>query len=255
MALCLAVSLTEKHGFNAVDQMHRYLDWAHNGYMNSRGPYPPTDIGGTTRRALAKYGAKSLSPYCGSTEPNRAGNGSIMRLAPIPLFFAKNARQAIEKAAESSLLTHATPSCVDGCRYMAGIIVGALQGKPKEVLLAKHYCPVPGLWESEKLDPEIDAIANGSFKVKEPPAIVGEGHVVKTLEAALWAFYKTANFEDGCIQAVNIGNDTDTVGAVYGQIAGAYYGEQGIPSRWLSKLHKRDLISGLAEKLYTAAQG
>ena len=76
---------------------------------------------------------------------------------------------------------------------------------------------------------EIAEVASGSFKVKNPPEIRGTGYVVRSLEAALWAFARSSSFEEGCLLAVNLGDDADTTGAVYGQIAGAYYGESGIP--------------------------
>ena len=96
---------------------------------------------------------------------------------------------------------------------------------------------------------EINEIAMGSFKHREPPEIKGTGYVVKSLEAALWAFYHSHSFREGCLLAVNLGDDADTTGAVYGQLAGAYYGEQGIPQSWLEQLAYRDLIGSLAEQL------
>ena len=245
----LAASLTEKKGFNADDQMHRYLEWLHKGYMNCKGPFPPTDSGGTVRAALARYGTTTFSPFCGSTDPNKAGNGSLMRLAPIPLYFAKNPAEAIQKSALSSLTTHGSPSCVDACRYFGGLIVGAIQGITKAELLKPLYSPVPNLWQTDPLCDEIYCIACGEYKSKDAAKITGEGHVVRTLEAALWCFDKTDNFKDGVLAAVNIGLDTDTTAAVFGQIAGAYYGESAIPSDWLAKLYKKDLLIGLAEAL------
>jgi ADP-ribosylglycohydrolase len=125
----------------------------------------------------------------------------------------------------------------------------------KEELLSERYCPIPGYWEDHPLVAEIDEIAAGSFKRKEPPAIKGSGYVVKSLEAALWAFYRTELFRDGCLMAVNLGDDSDTTGAVYGQIAGAFYGEDGIPDSWRSKLALRETIQTFAERLFVLSQG
>ena len=77
--------------------------------------------------------------------------------------------------------------------------------------------------------------------------------MVQSLEAALWAFHATDNFRDGCLKAVNLGDDADTTGAVYGQIAGAYYGESEIPKEWLTKLALRPTIEGLADRLHQLA--
>src|SRR5262249_45781170 len=112
-----------------------------------------------------------------------------------------------------------------------------------------YYCPVKGYWDENPLAPEIAEIAAGSFKRRNPPEIKGTGYVVQSLEAALWAFHRSESFREGLLLAVNLGDDADTTGAVYGQIAGAYYGEAGIPASWRSKLAKRELIESFAGKL------
>lgn len=250
MALCLAESLIEKQGFDPIDQLERYVRWYKTGYLSSTGTC--FDIGTTVHSALVRF-EKTREPYCGLTHPRSAGNGSIMRLAPIPLFYANHPLEAMTQAAESSRTTHGALTCVDACRLMAGIIVGAIQGVSKETLLSPHYCPIPGYWETHPLVSEIDEIARGSYRQKQPPAIRGTGYVVESLEAALWAFDQSDSFAAGCLLAVNLGDDADTTGAVYGQIAGAFYGVSGIPSRWLALLHEREMIEGLAVKLKEVA--
>jgi ADP-ribosyl-[dinitrogen reductase] hydrolase len=149
--------------------------------------------------------------------------------------------------------THGSRECVDACRYMGAIIVGALDGQSKNELLAESF------WRSldvaETLAPKIAEIANGSFRTNEPPKICGAGYVVKSLEAALWAFHKSEDFRHGALLAVNLGDDADTTGAVYGQIAGAHYGEDGIPLQWRAKLAMRDLIEQRANELYALSRG
>ena len=101
---------------------------------------------------------------------------------------------------------------------------------------------------------EIDPIAPGSFKDKDPPEIRGRTYVVDSLEAALWAFYSTDSFREGCLKAVNLGDDADTTGAVFGQPAGAHFGEIGIPASWRDVLHRSDLIGLYAEGLRRLAE-
>jgi len=249
MALCLAESLVESAGFDPHDQMERYLRWYETGYWSSTGKC--FDIGNTIYGALARYKVTG-NPIAGSTDPEVAGNGSIMRLAAIPLFYGNDPRKAIEMSGQSSLTTHGSVITVDACRYMGGLIIGALRGTRKHELLEKKYAPVPNLWEAEPLTDRIDEVASGSFKTREPPTIQGTGYVVKSLEAALWCLHKTDNFRDGALLAANLGDDADTTAAVYGQIAGAYYGEQGIPENWRSILVYSDQIGRLADKLYEA---
>lgn len=246
MALCLAASLVACQGFDPHDQIRRYVRWWQHGYMSSNGHC--FDIGVTVRSALQRY-QQTGDPYAGSADPSTAGNGSVMRLAPVVLAFAGAPAMAIERAADSSRTTHATPAAVDGCRYLAALLLGALYGEPKAALLAPRYSPIPGYWDQHPLHPAIDAVAGGSFKEKQPPEIRGTGYVAASLEAALWAFFHSQSFSDGCLLAVNLGDDADTTGAVYGQLAGAFYGEQGIPAPWRARLAQHDLIIQLAQQL------
>lgn len=251
MALCLADSLLERPTFDPIDQLERYVRWWRDGYLSSNGRC--FDIGGTVRSALATF-ERSRAPYCGSTLPNTAGNGSLMRLAPVPMRFAADPLAAIERSGESSRTTHGAPAAIDACRYFGGLIVGALHGVSKDELLSDRYAPVPRYWFAQPLHPAIDEIARGSFKHQQPPAIKGTGYVVHSLEAALWAFYRSASFEQGCLLAVNLGDDADTTGAIYGQLAGACYGAAAIPIGWRDKLAKRELIESFASRLFQLAQ-
>jgi ADP-ribosylglycohydrolase len=251
MALCLAASLIEQQGFNPVNQLQKYVRWWREGYLSSIDEC--FDIGNTTVGALLQF-EKTQEPYCGSTDPRSAGNGSLMRLAPVPLFYAKSPLEAIEKSGESSRTTHQAATAIDACRYFGALLVGAVKGVSKEELLSERYSPIPGYWEENPLVDKIDEIARGSFKHRQPPEIEGSGYVVKSLEAALWAFYHSRSFRDGCLLAVNLGNDADTTGAVYGQLAGAFYGEREIPESWRSQLIRSDLIESMADKLFAIAQ-
>ncbi len=251
MALCLAESLVEQQGFEPVDQLERYTRWYREGYLSSTGRC--FDIGNTVRAALHRF-EQTGEPYCGSTDPMSAGNGSIMRLAPVPLFYANNPQQAIDLSGESSRTTHGAAAAIDGCLYLGALIVGAIQGTPKEELLSERYSPVSGYWSQSPLVPEIDQVAVGSFKHRHPPQIKGSGYVVESLEAALWAFYHSHSFGEGCLLAANLGNDADTTAAVYGQLAGAFYGEGGIPALWRERLARRDLIGSLANQIFELAK-
>jgi ADP-ribosylglycohydrolase len=251
MALCLAESLIERQGFDADHQMKTYCRWWRDGRWSCKGYC--FDIGITTSGALRRYESTG-DPFSGSTDPHSAGNGSIMRLAPVPLAFATDPRDAIAKAADSSRTTHGALECVDACRFYAAMIVGALHGLGKEELLAPNYSPVPGLWDEAPLAPKIAEIAAGSYKHRDPPEIRGSGYVVASLEAALWAFHRTDDFRTGALMAVNLGDDSDTTGAVYGQIAGAFYGEGGIPVEWRAKVAMREQIEEMAGQLLHLAQ-
>jgi ADP-ribosyl-[dinitrogen reductase] hydrolase len=252
MALCLVESLVECQGFDPADQMQRYVRWWREGHLSSTGTC--FDIGNTISAALSQF-ERTGEAFAGSSDPRSAGNGSIMRLAPVPLFFAGDPEEAIRLAGESSRTTHGAREAIDACRYLGGLIVGALAGRSRKELQSECFCPVPGLWDRDPLAPKIAAIALGSFKCRNPPEIRGTGYVVDSLEAALWAFHHSTSFEEGALLAVNLGDDADTTGAIYGQLAGAYYGSEGIPDRWLEKLAYRSLIEQLADGLFTGRTG
>lgn len=246
MALCLAESLIQSSAFDAADQMDRYVRWWKEGHLSSNGRC--FDIGITIAGALRIYGENG-DAFAGSVDPYSAGNGSLMRLAPVPLFYAMNPERAIDMCRQSSQTTHGALTCLDACRYFGALIVGALDGASKEDLLATGFAPVPNVWERDSLRVEIEEIAQGSFKHKEPPEIIGSGYVVKSLEAALWAFNKSSTFEEGCLLAVNLGDDADTTGAIFGQMAGAYYGVDGIPKGWRDSVAHSDMILNFADEL------
>lgn len=247
MALCLAASLVEKEAFDPVDQLMRYSRWDSQGYMSSNGYC--FDVGRTVSHALRTFRLTGR-PDSGPVDTCSAGNGSLMRLAPVPMYYANDARSAIHYSGESSRTTHGTAACIDACRYFGGLLAGALRDASKEELLSPHYCPLPETEKPKPFSEQIAEVANGSFKAKTPPEIQGTGYVVRSLEAALWAFHHSHDFRSGCLMAVNLGDDADTTGAIYGQIAGAYYGAEGIPSEWREKLAKRTVLIDFAMELF-----
>lgn len=138
MALCLARSLVLR-GFDPVDQMERYLRWWKTGYLGSTRKC--FDIGNTVARALSKF-EKAKDPYAGSTDPSSAGNGSLMRLAPIPMYFAGDPEAVDEFAAKMSRTTHGAREAVDACRLFASQLALALEGASKADIL--NAPPPPG---------------------------------------------------------------------------------------------------------------
>jgi ADP-ribosylglycohydrolase len=250
LALCLAESLLECKGFDPVDQLRRYTRWYRDGYLSSTGYC--FDIGNTTRAALMRF-EQTGEPYPGLTSPHTAGNGSIMRLASVPLFYARNPALAIQMAADSSRTTHGAAEAVDGCRYLAALLVGAVNGVSKADLLSERFALVTEIQRNAPLARGIAEVASGSFKETNPPKIQGSGYVVKSLEAALWAFHRSGSWREGALLAANLGDDADTTSAVYGQLAGAFYGEQGIPAEWRAKIHDRALIESFADRLCAEA--
>jgi ADP-ribosyl-[dinitrogen reductase] hydrolase len=243
MALCLATSLVSQGGFDPVHQMDLYCQWQDEGYLSSNGAC--FDIGDTVSHSLALY-RQSGDPFSGSAHPHSAGNGCLMRLAPVPMFYAADRDRVLHFSGESARTTHGATECVDASRLFGDMIARALADASKEEILFEAELEVV---ES----PAIQAIARGDYREKQEADIQGSGYVVESLEAALWCFLNTVSYEQAILMATNLGDDADTTAAICGQLAGAYYGEEGIPVHWRNQVVMRDEILALAEQLWTLA--
>jgi ADP-ribosyl-[dinitrogen reductase] hydrolase len=240
MALCLAESLIIAGQHDPLDQLIRYHKWMKKGHLSAQGVC--AGIGRTTRVALEEF-QKTGQTKAELKDPNVAGNGSIMRLAPIPMHYSeKTLSSAITYSKKSSITTHSHILCVEACGLLGEMIWKALNGYTKTEIFSTSQ-------DFKTL--EIQHLVNSKTYNLEPPYIQGTGYVLKSLEAAMWAFYKTNSFRAGMLKAVNLGADADTTGAIYGQLAGAFYGYEAIPSEWKEKLLKRELIEEFATKLWT----
>jgi ADP-ribosyl-[dinitrogen reductase] hydrolase len=243
MALCLAESLLAKSGFDARDQMGRYLNWWRWGYLSSTGTC--FDIGNTVSAALSRFEA-SDDPYSGSTDAMTAGNGSLMRLVPVVLYYFPVSEDVDHYAAESSRTTHAAPEAIECCRLFAHIVSNALGGVDKQALLDGSAI--------ELHEPNVQNLASRIYLTKSIEQIRGTGYAVASLEAALWCFHHTTSFESAVLQAANLGEDADTTAAIVGQLAGAFYGLEGIPAHWRQRLHMAGEIISYADRLFDAAR-
>jgi len=238
MALCMAASLIEKQAFDPADQMNRYSRWYRKGYMSSNGRC--FDIGNTVKAALQKY-EETGNPYTGLSNSNSAGNGSIMRLAPVVIAYQHDRTQLLECSANSSRTTHGCDEAIECSKLLAAQLQTAMQGGDKPDIIFNHgYTP-----SSEK----VAKISRVYYGDKLYEQLSGSGYVIDTLEAALWCFDNTDNFRDAILKVVNLGDDADTTAAVCGQLAGAYYGYDAIPTSWKKALCMQDKISHMAEKL------
>ena len=244
MALCLAVSLVECGGFEPRDQMERYMRWRTEGYLSSNGRC--FDIGNTVAAALNAY-QQTGDPFSGSTDPRSAGNGSLMRLAPVPMYYVDDTSNVLFYSGESSRTTHGTEEAVDACRLFGVMLALALRGESKQAVLRDGASLAMA---DSGLASTIAGIGAGGYADKGRDEVIGSGYVVACLEAALWCFHNSQSFEEAILLATNLGDDADTTAAVCGQIAGAFYGVEAIPALWLEKLTLRQEIESIADRLW-----
>jgi ADP-ribosylglycohydrolase len=280
MALCLGESLVTCGHFKPQDQLQRYVLWYREGYLSSTGKF--FDIGGATRAALHRF-EETGEAYPGDHAPTAAGNGPLMKLAPVPMAYAQHPWAAVSWSGLSCLTTHGDLEAVSATKYFAALLVAALSGDDVlamlregstgqlttmragltgmltsqdvvETMFGDTPMDLTSLSASFELDPKVAAIAAGSYITKQPPEIRGTGYIIDALEAALWALANHDTFEQGVLAAVNLGDDADTAAAIYGQLAGAIYGADAIPERWLEKLVMRTEITKMADDLLALAE-
>lgn len=225
MAVALAHSLSQRGCFEPDDVADNFVTWWMDGKHSWSGTC--VDIGNTTREALNRQLVRKSSDdaYLGSTAPTDSGNGGIMRLAPTVLINHLNLPKAIEDSVNQSRITHASQECCLYANLLARVIFAG--------------------------DPFIKEV-DGYVLPDSTPWIELQtwGYVKHTFHAAMWAARNSSSFEECVLLAVNLKGDADTMGAVAGQIAGAMYGYQAIPKRWLGTLLWHDELVQMARRLY-----
>lgn len=224
MALALADSLQKTPNLDERDLMQRFVDWYQNGTYSCTGQC--FDIGITTRQALARW-QKTGEPFAGSTDPMSAGNGSLMRLAPVAIRHFENRAVLRDVAARQSRTTHAAPEAVDACVAYAEVLADAIAGAKRSEVLRNR---------EEAFAGKITPIMAGSWRGKARDEIRASGYVAHALEASLWSVARSGDYRGAVLLAANLGEDADTTGAIAGQLAGALYGAADIPTAWRETL-------------------
>jgi ADP-ribosyl-[dinitrogen reductase] hydrolase len=243
MALALADSLIHKPDLDEQDLLGRFVRWHSTGEYSCTGTC--FDIGVTTRHALYRW-RETRERFPGSTDPYTAGNGSLMRLAPVAIRFWNDRDKLRDIAARQSRTTHGAAEAVDACVMFAEILGDAIAGKQRSKVLRRRCGPYAG---------KIGSIARGSWRGEERLLIESSGYVAHSLEAALWSVASATDFERSVLKAANLGDDADTTAAIAGQLAGALYGLQRIPAHWRQQLAWRERIEAYGQSLVEMSLG
>jgi len=241
-ASCIARSVAEREAFDPQDVADRFVAWYNTN---------PFDIGTMTRRALSRlengepWDRAGKAVWEASPEGQNAGNGSVMRCAPLAVAFAKDLEELAAASRDSSRITHADPRCTEGCAVLNLTIAGLLGGvdRPLQNALETLDPAVP-----DELDGALRPLVRGAA-----PELKTSGYVVHTLQTALHDGLGGETAEEAIVTAVNRGGDTDTIGAVAGAVAGARFGADALPDRWLAAIDETAELRSLAEQLVEVA--
>jgi ADP-ribosyl-[dinitrogen reductase] hydrolase len=237
MALALADSLEACEDLDEQDPQSRFANWWQWGIYSCTGEC--FDIGIATQQALVRW-QSTKDPHCGSTDPMSAGNGSLMRLAPVAIRFWNDRARLRDVARRQSKTTHGAPEVVDACIAFAEALADAIEGKSRLEVLCVRSEPYVGT---------VGTIMRGQWREKARTEIRSTGYVAHSLEAALWCVDRTTDYRDAVLMAANLGEDADTTAAITGQLAGALYGASSIPANWVRQVAWAEQIKAKATSL------
>lgn len=250
LAFCLAASLCD--GYNLEDIGKRFVMWYDDAYWTAHGSV--FDIGITTRNAINRLRQGQRADFCGDFDEQANGNGSLMRIMPL-LFYIKDKpqKERWEITRDVSRITHGhIRSCIC-CFFYLEFAGKLLAGKKAAEALAETRSEIKTfLVENHFAAREIELLQflfDADFEKLPESKISASGYVLHTLEASLWCLLTTNSYKDAVLKAVNLGEDTDTTGAVTGALAGLYYGAETIPAEWLEVLARREAIEKLGSDL------
>ncbi|KAH0613295.1 uncharacterized protein H6S33_009675 [Morchella sextelata] len=269
MTLCLARAITSpSKPPTPADQAKLYLKWYRAGYLSAIGRC--FDIGATTRAALHIWESAGNKADMAAVQQQvrenlggrfQAGNGSLMRVLPVGLVYWRDLEVAVEVARATSEVTHPAGMCRDACAVYT-LLVGSILGAVARGERMSKAQLLEVLYGYEFQDEELGAVLGRESGFLELPveSVKTSGYVLHTLEAALWVFFRTESFEEGVVKVVNMGDDADTVAAVYGGLAGVWYADaletegslfwtEGV-RRWREELMQRKVVEDVAKALW-----
>jgi len=255
LAFCLAESLCNRP--NIQDIANRFVKWLYEGYWTPYGKV--FDVGNTTHTAISRL-KNGINPLeAGPNDEFSNGNGSLMRILPLAFYLEKSDReQQFEITHQASRLTHGHLRSQMACGIYIQVAINLLKGNTFKVAYERMKDSVSDYYSKQPYVAEFHnfrRIVESNISELPEEAIKSSGYVIDTLEASLWCLLNNNSYTDTVLTAVNLGGDTDTTGAVAGGLAGIYYGYEGLPQKWISKIIKVEDIIKLGERLYETIYG
>lgn len=251
LTLCLAEILTKGYDLEKIGQ--NFVKWVRYGHWTAHGRL--FDIGGTTREAIARLIKGESARFSGNIFEEDNGNGSLMRILPLAFYLKdeENIDNIYQTVKQVSTITHGHFRSVFACFIYVIFVIQLLKGKNKAGAytytqeIALEYAGKQ--WFSLSEVELFQRILKNDISVYPKDKIRGSGYVLHSLEASLWCFLNSESYSEAVLKAVNLGEDTDTTGAITGGLAGIYYGFENIPKQWINELVRKDDIEKLCDKL------
>jgi len=249
LTFCLAEALTGEFDLNTIGQ--NFVKWRYNNFWTARRSV--FDVGGATDMAIERLAQGVQPDLAGSTGELSNGNGSLMRISPLLFYLLdKPVNERFEITKQVSSITHRHIRSVIACFYFLEFARLILEGKDKFDTFKNLQTDIPAFLDSLSINQieiaRFDRLLKGNIYELTEDNIYSSGYVLHTLEATVWCLLTTDNYRDAVLKAVNLGNDTDTTGAVTGGLAGLLYGLDDIPENWINQIARHDDIEDLAER-------
>lgn len=250
LAFCLAEALTQDFDLTVIAE--NFKKWLYLNYWTPWGQV--FDVGIATRKAIHRLATGTPPDLAGGFDESDNGNGSLMRVLPL-VFYVKDKeiqeRYLITKAVSS--LTHAHVRSVIACFYYLEFARLLLEGKDKFAIYNGLQSTIPSYLQALEINPAevalFDRLLKADISKVTVDTIKSSGYVLHTLEASIWCLLTSGSYKEAVLKAVNLGEDTDTTGAVTGGLAGLLYGFDEIPARWVEQLARQNDITDLANRM------
>lgn len=251
LTFCLTESLI--HGYDLNDVKQKMCDWYYFGYWNVNDKLP-FDIGRTTFKALSKIKSGIALEEAGEKDEKDNGNGSLMRVLPLAFYLKdKKNEEKFPIIEEVSGITHAHIRSKIACSIYVEFAIQLLNYHPPGEAYERMKEVIIGYYKNKGYEEELnhfERILKQNISTYEECEIKSTGYVIDSLEACLWSFLTTTTFSEAVLKAVNLGEDTDTIGALTGGLAGIFYGENNIPKHWIRTIRKKSGIYDLSDRFY-----
>ena len=250
MTLATIDSIVRCHKIDYNDMANRFCQWAGKAEYTAIGAV--FDIDKTTKKALVRYlKTQDDAVKCGESDMDANGSGSLMRMLPIALYCHFNKLQDYEVfnvVKNASSITHANEISVLGCYIYVNYLLFILNGKDKFASYNMIKCLDYSLYFDEDIIAYYNRLLKTNISNLRIDDLKSTEYVVYTLEAVMWVILKTKSYSEAIVGSINLGGNTDTIGALTGSIAGILYGFEEVPSKWIYKLKKLDYLEEMVQK-------